>query len=408
MKKLKLALSGINHKTSTLEEREVFQLNRGDVIDFLQLMSTFKEIDSIAILNTCNRIEFYMIIDETANPRELIARAYKIKNISVDKYSHIFYEFYNEAVTTHLFRVISGLESMVLGEYQIQGQVKEAYSTACEVATVNKMMHKLFHAAFRIGKTVRNKTEIAEGRTSVSGVAAQIIIDNLNKDNFIAIIGVNENTKIISEKLKYNSFKNLIYINRTKYKAEMLANQFGGKAYSLDEVNEALKYVDAIYTSTGSKEPILISNQINQIYENYKKLKLIIDMAVPRDIEISNLNKYIQYYDIDDLKQHLEEQNRIRQKAVPKAEQFIEDEVQIFQEWSENQENFILEPYLEKFEIQRQEVLDEYKKFFSDENFKKVDKLTKSLVHRLQATFTRALIKTNEEIKIIKQHRDSM
>jgi len=349
-----------------------------------------------------------MAISENANPLELVSRCYKSKNIPIEKYTHIFYELFNGDLTRHLFRVISGLDSMVIGEYQIQGQVKEAYSIACEVATVNKTMHKLFHAAFRIGKKVRTKTSIAEGRNSVSGVAAQLIIDNIEKNKNIAIIGVNENTKIISEKLKYNSFDNFIYINRTKYKAEIFANQFGGKAFALDEINEALKYADAIYTSTGSKEPILHASQINQIFENYGKLKLIIDMAVPRDIDTKNLNPSIKYFDIDDLKLHLEQQNKIRQQAIPEAEKLIEEAVQVFQEWSENQDNYILEPYLEKFEIQRQEVLEEYKQYFTEENFKKVDKLTKSLIHRLQATFTRALIKTNEEIKIIKQHRDSM
>ena len=409
MNNCKISLIGVNHKTSKLEERELFQLTPDDIKDFLNDIYSNDSVQSIIILNTCNRLEFYMILDIKSDPFELISMQYKkIKNIDLNLYKHIFYTTEEAGIPGHLFRVISGLDSLVLGEFQIQGQVKEAYSMACEAKTVSKAMHKLFHAAFRIGKKVRTKTSIADGRTSVSGAAAQIILDKLDQTSTISIIGINDNSKIITNKLKYNGFNNLIFLNRTKSKAELFAEQFGGKAYSLEEMNKALIQSDAVFSSTGAKEFIISSNNLKEIKASNKSLKLIVDMAVPRDFDASNMPEGIEYFDIDDLKNYLSKQNKKRKESIPEAEKMIEEAVSVFNEWSDKCENFILEPYLEKFEVQRQEVLEEYREYFSDESYIKADKLTRSLIHRLQATFTRALIKTNEEIKIIKQFRDSI
>jgi glutamyl-tRNA reductase len=314
----------------------------------------------------------------------------------------------NGDITRHLFRVISGLDSLVLGEYQIQGQVKEAYSTSCEVRTVNKVMHKLFHAAFRTGKKVRTNTGIAEGRNSVSGVAAQIVIDKIPKDATIAIIGVNENTKIMAEKLRYNSFKNFIFINRTKYKADILAEEFGGLSSDLESLENSLLKSSAVFTSTGANDFIITQDLLQRLVKNNSPLELLIDMAVPRDIDTRNLPESISSYDIGDLQQYLEEQNKIRMSAIPDAEKIIADNVLLFQAWSDNQNNTLLEPYSEKFELVRQQLMEEYKQQFSPQTYDKVDKLTQSLIHRLQSTFIRAIVRTNQELKVFIQHRDSM
>jgi glutamyl-tRNA reductase len=404
----KLALVGINHKSSKIDEREMLQLSRADVLDFLQIIYACEEIDSVIILNTCNRLEFYLSILPGYNPLKIIEKAYSHKNIDLSKFTHLFYSKDNGDITRHLFSVISGLDSLVLGEYQIQGQVKEAYSIACEVRTVNKVMHKLFHAAFRTGKKVRTNTSIAEGRNSVSGVAAQIVIDKIPKDATIAIIGVNENTKIMAEKLRYNSFKNFIFINRTKYKADILAEEFGGLASDLESLETSLLKSSAVFTSTGAKDFIITQDLLQRLVQNNSPLKLLIDMAVPRDIDTKNLPESISSYDIGDLQQYLEEQNKIRMSAVPDAEKIIEDNVSIFQAWSDNQNNTLLEPYSEKFELVRQQLMEEYKQQFSPQTYDKVDKLSKSLIHRLQSTFIRAIIRTNQELKVFIQHRDSM
>jgi glutamyl-tRNA reductase len=404
----RLALIGINHKSCKIEEREIFLLDNKEETEFSQKLFSFDEVDGIMILSTCNRLEFYFSLNTDIDPYDLIEKVYSEKNIDLTNYEHIFYTSHDIEVTSHLFSVISGLDSLVIGEFQIQGQVREAYSKACKIKTVDGLLHKLLHAAFRTGKRVRSETPIAEGRRSVSGMAAQIIIDNIGNDDTICIIAVNENTTIIAEKLATAGFSNFIFVNRTKYKAEMIAEQFKGKAAGLDELEKSMAVSQAVYTSTGASDYIIKTELIIRLHQKYLCPKLMIDMAVPRDIDSSNLPVDVKVYDIDDLRYYLEKQKKNQLEALPDAEKIIADEVKIFQAWSEMRTNTILEPYSEKFEIIRQQIMEEYKQQFSESAYDKADKLTRSLIHRMQSTFVRALIRTNQELKVFLQHRDSM
>jgi glutamyl-tRNA reductase len=405
---LKLVLIGINHKSSTINEREIFQLETKIEREFLEYFYSMEDVEGIIILSTCNRIEFYMIIHSESSPFDIISKAYNSLKIDTEKHRTNFYQLEDKEVTEHLFRVISGLDSLVIGEYQIQGQVKEAYSRACDVKTVDKILHKLFHAAFRTGKKVRSDTTLGEGRRSVSGMAAQLMIDNIDKSGTVCIIGVNENTKIMAEKLKSEGFNNFIFVNRTRYKAGMLADEYNGKVIEFDKLEKALSLSNAVYTCTGAPSFIIDSGMINRLHGSNNCPKLFVDMAVPRDIESNDLPNDIKVYDIDNLQRYLDEQMKNRVQAIKEAEQIIEQEVSIFQEWSEMRTNTILEPYSEKFEIIRQQIMDEYKNQLPEAAYEKADKLSRSLVHRMQSTFVRALIRTNQELKVFLQHRDSM
>ncbi len=404
----KLALIGINYKTCKIEDREVFLLDKKEETEYAQALNSYDEVDGVMILSTCNRLEFYFSLNTFVDPFDLIERVYSSKKIDMNKYEHIFYTYRKLEVCKHLFSVISGLDSLVLGEFQIQGQCREAYSKACKIKTVDGLLHKLLHAAFRTGKRVRSETPIAEGRRSVSGMAAQIIIDNLSKNETICIIGVNENTSIIADKLQSAGFTDFIFVNRTKYKADMLAEQYGAKAYGLDELERCLEVSQSVYTSTGASDYIVSSELINKLNAKSVCPRLMIDMAVPRDIESSNVPDNVKIYDIDDLKHYLEEQRKNQIEALPGAEKIVDDEVSVFQAWSEMRTNTILEPYSEKFELIRQQILEEYRQQFSEQAYEKADNLTRSLIHRLQSTFVRALLRTNQELKVLLQHRDSM
>lgn len=390
----KLVLVGINHKTTTVEEREVYQLGRKELPYALRLIRSNEGVEEILILSTCNRMEFYMVIAKDSEPFTIIRDFYyNFKSISIPKKSKNFYVFEGIAVTRHLFKVISGMDSLVLGEYQIQGQVKEAYSIACEQKTVDKILHKLLHAAFRAGKKVRSMTSLGEGKQSVAGVASKIFIDNLNNDDKIAIIGVNENTKIVAQSLKKNGFKNFIFLNRTQYKAEKMAIDFGGTAYGLDFLEKALFESSAIFSSTSAPSFIIPSEMLQRLAVQDRCPKFIVDMAIPRDVDVKNLPKVVSYWDIEHLKQFLSLQVNEKQAELPNAEKIIEDEISIFQEWSENLDNKILEPYSEKFELVRQQLIEEFKEQLSDDELIKAEKLTKKLMHRLQSTFINILLK---------------
>lgn len=395
---IKLAVVGINHNTSTVEEREKFQIGRKEVPLALNEIFEYEEIEGLIILSTCNRMELYMTMINGASPFDIIRRYYQTRNkIDIASKSSLFYSFKGLEIPHHLFRVISGLESMVLGEYQIQGQVKEAYSVACQQKTVDSLLHKLFHAAFRSGKRVRTNTCLGDCKQSVSGAASEIMIENTNKEDTIAIIGVNENTKIMANALFTAGYRNLIFVNRTKLKAEILANDFGGKTKSWKNIIDALEESDAVYTCTGSPDYIISRKNLLDLRRRDKCPKLLIDMAVPRDIDTEGCPEYIKTYNISDLKNYLKKQQEAAFLDIPEAEKIINNDVELFRAWSESRHNEVLGPYAEKFEEIRQQVFEEFIDQFSASNHEKIDKLTKSITHRMQSTFVRILIKQKQE-----------
>jgi glutamyl-tRNA reductase len=395
---MNLYIFGINHKTSQTSEREVFQFNRKEIPKTLNKIKNYEGVEAVLILNTCNRIEFYLLLADGFKPDEIVRKYYlEERNIDIEGRKHLFILRENEEATNHLFRVISGLESLVLGEYQIQGQVKEAYSLACEAKTLEKIMHKLFHAAFRCGKAVRNNTSLGEGKQSVSGVASKIIIDKTQNDDKIAIIGVNENTRIMASELKENNYKELIFVNRTLYKAEILAEEYGGKAAPLEEVSNVLSECKAVFSSTGSSDYVVTEEMLQKLIEKGTCPGLIVDMAIPRDIDTRNLPEEIEVYDLGRLNGYLESQNIERMKDIPKAEKIIQDEVRLFQTWAENSDNELLQPIAEKIELVRQNLLNEYENQFNDQTKAKIEKITRQLIHRIQPILMNALLKSKEQ-----------
>lgn len=395
--KIIFSLAGINHKTSTIDIREQYQFNRQEISNALTHFKAYDGVDSVIIISTCNRTEFYVAMYEGYNFKSMLSCFYKsFRNIDYEKDSESFYFLEGKEVTSHLFRVISGMDSLVLGEYQIQGQVKEAYSFACEAKTVEKPLHKLFHAAFRVGKKIRSQTTICEGRQSVSGMASQALIDFLNPMDNVLIIGVNENSKIFAQELIKHGFNHLIFTNRTAYKAEMMAHQYGGQSVPFEELENALSTAEGVFTSTAKQGFVVGTDMLKRLIARNACPSIFIDMAVPRDIDRSALNGNTKYYDIGDLKVFLEEQKKRQSEDMPKAEAIVQSETDIFEEWAINQNNNLLEPYAERFEIVRQSLLEENQKQFSEEAMMKVDRLTRSLVHRLQSTFVRILVKNEE------------
>jgi glutamyl-tRNA reductase len=390
-----LAVVGISHKTSSVEQREPYQIGRKDIPYCLQKIREYDGVQEVLVLSTCNRLEFYLVLKSDIEPFEIIKHFYiEYRQIDPDYESNLFYLYQGIEVSKHLFSVISGLESLVLGEYQIQGQVKEAYSMACEHKTVEKTLHKLMHSAFRTGKKVRNQTCLGACKQSVSGVASEIMIDNINSSDTISIIGVNENSKILATNLKNAGFNSLIFVNRTLYKAEMMAETYGGRAIELTNIENAISLSKVVFSSTGAPGHIITSAMLNRLIEQNCCPELIIDMAVPRDIDTVGLPKNIKTYDIGGLQDYLDNQLEISLIDIPLAEKIIEDEVQLFRAWSYTQNNEILNPYAEKFELIRQQVIEENIDQFPKQTLEQVDKLTRHLVHRLQSTFVRALIKT--------------
>jgi glutamyl-tRNA reductase len=396
---LQLFVVGINYKTSTVSEREIFQINRKEISTSLNYFNSRKEVEGVAIVSTCNRLEFYLVLKQNAQPFDIVNNFYfDQKRISASKEQNLFYIYSGTEVASHLFKVITGLDSMLLGEYQVQGQIKEAYSLACSQKSADKILHKLFHAAFRVGKNVRSKTKIGSGKQSLSGVAAQIIKAKLKKEDIVTIVGVNQNTKIIAEMLSNSGFSHLIFVNRTLYKAEELAEKYNGLAFSLDRIQEPLISSKCVFTCTGSANYILSSEVINATYNKSHCPSLLVDMAVPRDINTDRIIKEIEVVDLEELKKYLEDQKTDIEVDIPLAEKIISDEANIFEVWNEFQKDDYLGVFAEKIESIRLQLLDETKLQVSEEGIHLLDKFSRSLLHRMKSTITQTVI-INDELQ---------
>ena len=387
-----LFVVGINHKTSTISEREVFQIGKKEISGALKYFKSRKEVEGVVIISTCNRLEFYLVLNQNTDPFSIVKNFYFDKK-QIDAVSKIesFYLYKQSKVASHLFRIVSGLESVVLGEYQIQGQIKDSYSVACSEKTADKILHKLFHAAFRTGKSVRTYTKIGSGKQSLSGVAHQLINEAIKKEDAITIVGVNENTKIIAEKLNQSGFTNLYFVNRTLYKAGELAEKFNGTAFALNKIEEPLTKSKCLFSCTGSSEIIITSNLLNKIYDKTNYPELIIDMAIPRDVDTNGISEDIKVSNLEGLKIYLEKQRTKTDLEISSAEKIIEDEVNVFEVWNETQNDDVFAPFAEKIEQMRQQLLDETNTQLSENEFQLLDKFSRSLMHRLKASINQAL-----------------
>ena len=394
---LQICVVGINYKTSTVSEREIFQINRKEFSSALNYFNSRKEVEGTVIVSTCNRLEFYLTLKQDALPFTVVNDFFfEKKKVSVKQKQNLFYIYSGSEVALHLFKVITGLDSMLLGEYQVQGQIKEAYSLACSQKSADKILHKLFHAAFRVGKNVRSKTKIGSGKQSLSGVAFQIIKEKIKKEDVVTIVAVNQNTKIIAEMLHNHGFTHLIFVNRTLYKAEELAEKYNGLAFDLDNLHEPLITSKCIFTCTGSADNIFTSDIINYSFSKSRNPSLIVDMAVPRDVNVEGINEAIEIIDLEGLKKYLSEQKSEIEIDVPFAQKIISDEVNIFEVWNESQQDDHMGVFAEKVEAIRLQLLDETKLHVSEEELLLIDKFSSSLLHRMKSTITQTVLLNNE------------
>ncbi len=390
--KYELFVVGINHKTASISDRELFQISKKEICSTLNYFKSRKEVEGVVIISTCNRVEFYLVLQQNSDPFFIIKEYFlEKKKLDTESKQNLFYTLKKSDVAKHLFRVVSGLESVVLGEYQIQGQIKDSYSVACSEKTADKILHKLFHAAFRTGKSVRNNTFIGSGKQSLSGVAFQAMKESLKKSDEITIVGVNENTKIIAKKLYESGFVNLNFVNRTLYKAAELAEKYNGTAYSLDQIDEPLSNSKCLFSCTGSPQIVIASNTITKTFKKAGCLKLIVDMSIPRDIDTNGIAASIKVLNLEGLKKYLSKQKTKIESEISSAERIINAEANLFEVWSEAQQDDVFAPLAEKIEQVRQQLLDETSTQFSEADLNLLDKFSRSLVHRLKATVNQVL-----------------
>ena len=333
-----LTLIGLSHHTAPIDIRDQVALTETLQEQALALVKSSGKILETVLLSTCNRSEVYAATnDEVHDPLPIEEWFHEIHGLSPGTLSPYLYRRTNEEGIRHLFRVVSSLESMVIGETQILGQVKDAYLRSLGVQTTGVVLNRLFEKALGVGKQVRETTEIGVGAVSVSYVSVELakkIFKDL-KQHSAMLIGAGETGELTAQYLVDQGIKRLIVANRTYDRAAEVARRFDGIAVSLDDGLQMIADVDIVISSTGAPHCILDRDHMMEIMRiRRNKPIFLIDIAVPRDIDPQVRNIYNAFlYDIDDLQSVVDDNADRRQKEAQKVEVIVEAEVNQFLNW---------------------------------------------------------------------------
>lgn len=338
MAEANLILVGVNHKTTPVEIREKLAFTKGKIEESVDRLLNFPDIIEHTILSTCNRVEIYA----RANGQNSAIQSIKqficdFHGLSAVQLEEHFYSYSNEAAIEHLFRVSSSLDSMILGEAQILGQVKDAYSLAKDLRSTGLVLNQLFEKAFSIAKKVREETGIAERSVSISSAAvelAQKIFDDL-ENHTVMLVGTGEMAELAAKHLISYGVKTVYVTSRTYDRAASLARTLNGSALDFVAFKGELHRADIVISSTSASSFIIKKEMVEKAIRDRKnKPMFFIDIAVPRDIEpdINHLeNVYL--YDIDDLHVVVSANIKEREKEAENAMNLISQEVTKFNNW---------------------------------------------------------------------------
>lgn len=340
---MQLVVTGLNHKTAPVKIREQLSFSGDQIHPALRRLDRQEIIREGVLLSTCNRTELYMIAGNSINePVEAIAELCKIKDIPLDSVDPYLYEHEHLRAVEHCFEVAGSLNSMVVGETEILGQVKEAYKIAREGGFCDKYLHQLFQDSFRIAKQIRNQTSINRLPISVGSCAVALasqIFGTLD-DKKALVIGGGDMSEQCLDHLVGDGIQTVRVANRTVEKAKKLASKYDGTGHGLNEIDVLLPETDIVITSTGSETPIIDKSIITQIEQGLSARPLfIIDIAVPRDVDegVGSLqNVYL--YDIDSLKQIGERNMSQRKQEIDHAKDIVTNGVEQYEEWIKTQD----------------------------------------------------------------------
>jgi glutamyl-tRNA reductase len=333
---------GLNHQTAPIALRETVAVEAGALPEALKSLLLLGGVHEAAVLSTCNRTEIYAQIDPGTEDQltDWLSRQH---GLSADALKTYLYQHDDAEAVRHLFRVAAGLDSLILGEPQILGQVKTAWQAARDASTVNGTLDRLFQQTFSVAKRVRTDTRIGAHPVSVAFAAvrmAQRLFSELDRAS-VMLIGAGDTIELSARHLSDAKVKRLLIANRTLEHAQTLASQHGGVALPLDDIDRHLFEADIVISATASREPIVSKVMVQAALKARKhKPMFLLDLAVPRDIaaNVAELPD-VYLYTVDDLEQVIEDNRASRREAANEAEVIIDLQVQHFVSWSQAQGN---------------------------------------------------------------------
>ncbi len=335
---MRVFLYGTSHKTAPVEFREQLAFPPEEIKNVLRGLIEECHFDEAVVLSTCNRVEIY----GRASPRharselilDLVSRFNGLDPEEIDRHAYFYLD---EEAVRHCFRVGSSLDSMIVGEPQITGQIKEAYFEAKKHQATGLILNNLFERAFNVAKRVRTETGIASHAVSVSFAAVELarkIFADL-KDRSVLLVGAGEMGELAARHLISHGVERVLVANRTYERAVEMARGFLGEAIPFEALGERLADADIVISTTGSSQPIITKEQVQgALRARRNRPMFFVDIAVPRDIEPAvNELANVYCYDIDDLKTVVESNIKERQREADRAEEILSQEVQAFVQW---------------------------------------------------------------------------
>jgi glutamyl-tRNA reductase len=411
-----LLLVGASHRTAPVELRERLDFGSRGLETAVRGLAERPSNREAVIVSTCNRAELYVACDDPQGAVDEVLRFIsEFHQVPPDHVRPHLYSHVDHDAVRHLFRVSSGLDSMIVGEPQILGQIKQAYGVATSVQTAGPLLNKLFHWAFGVGKRVRSETALAEGAVSVSFAAVSLakkIFGNL-AGRRVLVIGAGEMGKLTAMHLKSQGVASVVITSRTLANAQQLAEEVGGTVTPFDAIPQALVESDIVITSTGSPTAILSKAQIKAAAPASRTRPLfIIDIAVPRDVEPSAAEiEQVFLYNIDDLQAIVRENLQKRGAEVTRAEQIVEEEVGKFASWHRSREAVpTIVALRHRFEAIRKaelERLDFKLASLSPDARQRVDEITHLIIEKLLLHPTEQL-KTADDAQLIMQYAEAL
>ena len=324
---MKLCTLGVNHETAPVDIRETVSFSADTSIAAIEQLKQHALVSECVILSTCNRTELYCILKDEANEPKIQEWLHGFFELENNQLSPYIYQHHDLEAVKHIMRVASGLNSLVLGEPQIFGQLKDAYNSAHRAESIHQILENLFQHIFKTVKQVRTDTAIGNSPISVAFSAVSLskqFFGELSEQTAL-LLGAGETIELVARHLKESGVGNIIIANRTFEKAHVLAEEIGGYAIQLDEISRHLHEADIVIGSTGSPKAILLQQQVKEALKKRKNRPMfMVDIAVPRDIEpnIGDLDN-VYLYTVDDLQEIIESNKQSRQNAALEAEEII-------------------------------------------------------------------------------------
>jgi glutamyl-tRNA reductase len=383
-------LVGLSHKTAPVAIREKLTFPASVQEDALGRLTRLEQVNEAVIVSTCNRTEVYAVASSDDGGVDAVigflAEYHELDRHELTRYLYIIT---GEAVVRHLFRVVASLDSMVVGEAQILGQVKEAYGHAQNTGTTGKAYNKLFRQSFEVGKRVRTETAIGESAVSISYAAVELakkVFDALD-GRAILILGAGKMSELTAKHLVSNGVTRVLVVNRTFERAEEMAARFNGDALPYERLYEALGQADIVISSTAATEYVITKADLAPVSRHRSAPLFLIDIAVPRDIDpaVNDLSGVF-LYDIDDLSGVVESNLEERMVEARRAEAIIDEEIGMFFSWAESMEVVpTVAAIRAKAEVIRQMELEKALRRLdlSDRDRKTIEALTCAIVNKM-------------------------